>query len=170
MLQASQPQERTVACACGKTRLHLRGRPIVTLACYCADCRNGSAQLEALPAAPRLLDPHGGTEYVLYRKDRFGTEAGSELLRHVKLREPSKTSRVVAACCNSALFMHFADGRHWVPVYRQRFGGDAPPLEMRIAAGSATGRLPADVKRAAGIPLKMVVKLLRSMLPAGLDR
>src|SRR3712207_1577 len=33
---------------------------------------------------------------------------------------------------DSAMFMNFDDGKHWVPVYRARFQGDIRPLQMRI--------------------------------------
>src|ERR1700682_1832784 len=78
----------------------------------------------------------GGTAYILYRKDRVKCSRGALLLKSHKIREKSATNRVVATCCNSAMFLNFDDGKHWVDVYRARFQGDIPPLQMRICTKS----------------------------------
>ena len=90
------------SCACGSVEVKALGKPIVSAACYCDDCQKGAAQLEALPNAPAVRDPGGGTAYVLYRKDRFECSKGAELLKSHKLKDISPTNRVVATCCNSA--------------------------------------------------------------------
>ena len=56
----------------------------------------------------------------------------AELLRSYKLKETSVTNRVVATCCNSAVFVNFDRGPHWVSAYRARFHGELPPLQLRI--------------------------------------
>src|SRR6185437_15716810 len=97
-------------CSCGCVELQAFGRPIVSAVCYCEDCQKGAAQIEALPGAGVVSDPDGGTAYILYRKDRFECSKGAELLSSYKLKESSATNRVVAACCNSAVFINFDKG------------------------------------------------------------
>lgn len=150
-----------VACSCGNVTCEATALPIVAVACYCDDCQAGSRQLEALPDAPRVREADGATEYLLYRKDRFRCCKGRELLKDLRLRETSPTRRVVASCCNSPLYLDFQPG-HWLSVYRARFTGAVPPLQMRIqtrfkpAGPDAQDRVPAY----RGIPLRLVSKLL----------
>jgi len=56
---------------------------------------------------------------------------GSEHLQDNKLKPDSPTRRVVAGCCNSAMFLDFTKG-HWLSMYRGRFPNDAPRVEMRV--------------------------------------
>ena len=105
---------------------------MTSVVCYCDSCQEGSRQIEALTNAAPVLGPDGGTAYILYRKDRIKYAKGAELLRGFKVEEKSTTSRVVSTCCNSAMLMQFDDAKHWVPMYRARFGGEMPPLQWRI--------------------------------------
>src|SRR5260370_32305448 len=132
----------TATCSCGSVELNAFGRPIVRTVCYCGDCRKGADQIEALPGAGPVRDPDGGTAYILYRKDRIECSKGAELLRRYKLKETSVTNRVVAACCNSAVFMDFDRGPHWVSAYRARFHGERPPLQLRICTTSNLDAVP----------------------------
>jgi hypothetical protein len=120
-----------VACSCGKVECEATGTPLVAVVCYCDDCQRGSRQIEMLPNAAPVLGADGGTAYVLYRKDRFECAKGRELLRDLRLEEKSPTRRVVAACCNSAMYLDFEKG-HWVSAYRARFQGAVPPIQMHI--------------------------------------
>ncbi|MDB5977089.1 MAG: uncharacterized protein JWR07_3849 [Nevskia sp.] len=158
-------QNRTVRCSCGSVELETTGAPILGAACYCADCQEAGRQIEQLPNAPRVLDPDGGTDFLLYRKDRVKYIKGAELLLDHKLKEASATRRVVARCCNSALFLDFQKG-HWLSVCRTRFSGDAPPLQMRIQTKSRpqTASDPGDVPSYAGYPPKFMLKLLASRI------
>lgn len=154
----------TASCACGGVELKAFGRPIVSAVCYCDDCQKGADQIEALPAAGAVRDPDGGTAYILYRKDRIACTKGAELLRNYKLKETSITNRVVAACCNSAVFMNFDRGPLWVSAYRARFAGELPPLQARICMKSKPDGvvLPEDVPSYLGYPPGLLVKLLAS--------
>src|ERR1700740_2842170 len=113
-------------CSCGGVELKAVGRPIVSSICYCDDCQRGARQIEALPNAPAVRDPDGGTAYILYRKDRFECSKAATQLGPYKRREASRTNRIVATCCNSAMFMNFDSGLHWVSAYRARFHGELP--------------------------------------------
>ena len=55
---------------------------------------------------------------------------GEALLREYRLKPESTTRRVLATCCNSAMFLEFDKG-HWLSLYRNRFASGAPPIEVR---------------------------------------
>ena len=156
----------TATCSCGRVELKAVGRPITSAVCYCDDCQTGARQIEALPNAGAVADPDGGTAYVLYRKDRIACASGAEWLRSHKLKQASATNRVVATCCNSAMFVNFDRGPHWVSAYRARFHDNLPPLEFRTCtkfkpAGTV---LPGDVPSSRTYPPALVFKLLASRL------
>jgi hypothetical protein len=118
-------------CRCGAVRLEAAGKPIMAATCYCASCQEAGRRLERLPGAPPILNPDGGTDYVLCRKDRVRCVSGQEHLEEHRLKPKSPTRRVVATCCNSALFLDFTKG-HWLTLYRGRIPEGAPPVEMRV--------------------------------------
>lgn len=159
-------------CTCGKVELEALGPPIVSTVCYCDDCQKGSDQIEALPNARAARDGDGGTAYILFRKDRIKCTKGDEHLRGYKLKEASATNRNVAACCNSPMFMNFDRGPHWVSVYRARFQGELPPLQLRICTSSVPDGvvLPDDLPKYAGYPPSLIIKLLASRVAMLLGR
>jgi hypothetical protein len=162
----------TATCSCGGVELKAFGRPIVSSVCYCDDCQKGAAQIEALPNAGAVSDPDGGTAYILYRRDRIECSKGAELLRRYKLKETSVTNRVVATCCNSAVFVNFDRGPHWVSAYRARFHGELPPLQLRMCTKSKPDGvvLPDDVPSYRGYPPGLIFKLLASRVAMLLGR
>jgi hypothetical protein len=147
------------------------GAPILGAACYCGDCQKGGEQIEALDDARAFRDAHGGTPYLLFRKDRVQTVRGSESLRDHRLDEASPTRRVVASCCNTAMYLDFTKG-HWFSIYRARFGEDAPPLQMRIFTKEKRGEepLPGDVPIYPTFPLKFIATLMAARLAMLLRR
>jgi hypothetical protein len=159
-------------CTCGRVVLELKGAPITSLVCYCNDCQAGARQIEALPGAPPVQAPDGGTPYVVYRKDRVQTIEGANLLKALKLRPASPTNRVIASCCNAAMFLNFDDGKHWVDIYRERAGASAPPLKMRVCTKFApkAASVPADVPAYAGYALPFLAKLIGAKLAMLLGR
>jgi hypothetical protein len=86
---------------------------------------------------------------------------GAEHLRDYRIKEGSHTKRVVASCCNSAMFLDFQKG-HWFSVYRARFEGDVPPLQMRVQTKFKPQNIEdrGDVPSHAGYPLKFMFKLV----------
>lgn len=153
-----------IECRCGQVEVALEGEPILTAACHCDDCQAGAARLEALPGAWTIKDAAGGTYCALYRKDRYRVKRGAELLRADKLRAGTPTSRMVATCCNSGLFITYDSGPHWVAVYEPGFGAAAPPLEMRVNTRFAPGPVPDDVPGYKTFPLRFVVSLVKARL------
>ena len=127
-------RSETVECNCGGVSLKVVGGPIVTTVCHCSSCREAGRILESLPGASPILDSDGGTSFVLYRKDRVDCLRGCELLREHRLKAKSPTRRVVAACCNSFMFLDFTKG-HWITLARDRFTDQA-----LIAAAPSQGR------------------------------
>lgn len=163
---------RTVSCACGRVELEIRGKPILCAACYCDDCQEAGRRIEALPGAKPVKGPDGGTEYVVYRKDRVRYTKGAELLQRQKLRDRSPTNRWVAGCCNSAMSINFDDAKFWVDVYRVRFTGERPPLEMRVSTRfKPEGAIvPSDVPQYASYPFRFIAKLLGARIAMMLSR
>ena len=148
-------------CACGQVELEARGAPIIAAVCYCDDCQAGGRQIEALSHAPAVLDADSGARYILYRKDRLRTVKGLERLRPYKLKPASPTTRYVASCCNSAMYLDFAPG-HWFSAYWARFEEPLPPIEMRLQAryrpGGAAPATDAPTYRT--IPLRFMSRLM----------
>jgi hypothetical protein len=164
-MQTTQKQYRA-RCRCGAVELAAYGQPIVASACYCADCQAAARQLATRADAPAVAEPDGGTEYLLFRKDRFACVEGSERLQAFRLNETSATRRMIASCCGSAMLLAFDDARHWVSAYRARFVDDVPPLEMRVCTKFRTSDAPFDarVPSYARYAPRLIVRLLASRL------
>lgn len=162
----------TATCQCGGVELKAVGKPIVCSVCYCDDCQKGAEQIETLPNAGAVRDPDGGTAYILFRKDRIECCKGAGRLKSYKLKKTSVTNRVVATCCNSAMFVNFDKGPHWVSAYRARFHGELPPLQRRICTKFKRDGvvIPADVPSYRGYPPGLIAKLLVSRVAMLLGR
>src|ERR1700761_1817947 len=124
--------ERTsVPCRCGKVELEIVGPPIFRGICYCASCQEAGRRHQATPGVDSVLAEDGGTDCVLYRKDRVRCVQGGDLLEERRLKLDSPTRRMVARCCNTAMFLDFTKG-HWLTVYRGRLADDIPPATIRL--------------------------------------
>ena len=136
--------DHAFTCACGAVEMAFDGEPFFAAACHCDDCQAGGRQIEALPGAARVLGAGEGTEYVMVRRDRIRVVRGAERLRPLKLKPSSKARRVVASCCNTAMYLDNAVA-HWVSVYRDRLGSRARPIERRVMVKFAPeGTVPED--------------------------
>lgn len=156
---------RMSSCACGRVRCQAVGAPILSVVCYCDDCQKGGQEIERLPNAARVLDGDGGTPYLSYRDDRFSCVSGADLLVGYKIKDGSPTQRFVASCCNSGMFLKFGRG-HWVSMYRARFEGDLPPIEMRTQTKYrvADTEIPRDAPGYQTFPMKLIGRLVTSRL------
>jgi len=149
-------------CQCGAVECAGLGAPIGTAVCYCDDCQAAAREIEALPGAPAVMDPDGGTALTLFRARRFSVTRGAERLTAHKLRPESITNRMVASCCNSAMFLAFDKGPHWVSTIRNRIVGDQPPIQFRHMTKYRTSSLPYpdNVKTYPNFPVRFLALML----------
>lgn len=157
---------RTITCACGEVAVEVVGPDIVTATCYCDDCQAAGHKLEALPHHPHVVGPDGGTPYVLHRSYRIRVVRGADRLRPDKLRPQSPSSRMVATCCDTPMYIGFDRGPHWVSIYRDRFGADAPPVTARVQTKFAPdpAAVPDDVPASPGYSSRLLWPLATSFV------
>ncbi|MEO6216455.1 MAG: hypothetical protein ABIO86_10530 [Sphingomonas sp.] len=158
-------------CTCGQVILEAVGVPILSAVCYCESCRSAARQFEQMPGAPAVLNGDGGIDYCLFRKDRVRIVRGGEQLQAHRVTEGSATRRVVAACCNTPMFLDFTSG-HWLTLYRDRLHGNALPLEMGVMAKDlpAGHVLPDDLPTYPTHPARFMIKLLTAWAAMGFRR
>ena len=108
---------------------------------------------------------------ILYRKDRVQCVTGRQHLEAHRLQPGSPTRRLVATCCNSAMFLDFTKG-HWLSMYRKRFPPGAPPLEMRVMTKDrrAGVELADDVPNYRGHSGRFMLKLITAWIAMGFRR
>ena len=158
-----------LSCACGEVHLQVERAPIVSAECHCDSCRAAGARLQTLPAAPRILQPNGGTRFVLYRKDRVRFVKGTERLKEFRLTPTSKTRRVVATCCKTPVFLEFQSG-HWLSLYGFLWAeGTLPPLDLRTMVSDLPEGTPLsdDVPNGKRQSLSFFAKLLGAWIAMG---
>lgn len=158
-----------LACQCGHVRLEVEGEPIITAECHCNSCRSAAQRLDTLPGARPLLEPNGGTRFVLYRKDRVRFQAGDAALKEHRLTPTSGTRRIVATCCSTPVFLEFQAG-HWLSLYAALWPADtAPTLELRtMISDRAPGTpFPDDVPNAKTQSFAFMRKLLGAWIAMG---
>lgn len=123
-------------CRCGDVALLATGAPIMSVECCCTACRDAGRRFERLPGAAPVLTEHGTVPYAMYRKDRVHVTSGAQRLREHRLEAGSPTRRVLAACCNTPLFLELQRG-HWLSVYADLWpAATRPPIEMRTMCRS----------------------------------
>lgn len=136
-----------LSCACGAVHLEARGTPIISTECHCTSCTAAGKRLAAHVSPQAMLTIHGGTRYVLYRKDRVSFLAGAENLREFRLGPDAPTRRVLTSCCNTPVFLEFKGG-HWLSLYSNLWKpDDLPPLQLRTMTQDVPDRsgVPDDV-------------------------
>jgi hypothetical protein len=170
-MSAKQQTSLMASCRCGVVALEVVGPPIVHTACYCASCQQAGRRIEQLAKAPPVLGADGGTDYLLYRKDRVSCLRGGDRLEALRLKPDAPTRRMVAACCNSAMFLDFTKG-HWLTLYSARLPDPLPPLEMRVMTADRPEGvvLPDDVPAYPGHTGRFMGKLLKAWAAMGFRR
>ncbi len=129
------PMTTNLACACGTVRLVVERAPLISSECYCDSCRDAAGRMARLPGGRRVDNAAGGTHFVLYRKDRVRIPAGQDELRAFRVKPGSPTRRVIAACCNTPMFLEFKGG-HWMSLYAGLWPrGTAPAAQIRTMTG-----------------------------------
>jgi hypothetical protein len=165
------PGPRVASCACGRVTFELTGKPILSAACYCTSCQEAGRLLDAPSPTPGVVGRDGGTEYVLFRKDRVRLVTGAEQLEAHRLKPESPTRRVRAKCCQSAMFLDMTKG-HWLSIYRARIVNGAPPIEMRVMTNERPVGEPlaTDVANYAAHSGQFMLRLLGAWLAMGFRR
>jgi hypothetical protein len=80
---------------------------------------------------------------------------GQQYLEEHRLKPDSPTRRVIAKCCNSAMFLDFTKG-HWLSMFRNRF-----PTGVELAD---------DVPNYSGHSGKFMLKLIAAWIAMGFRR
>jgi hypothetical protein len=161
-------QVLVASCRCGQTAIEASGKPIASVSCYCRSCQEAGRLLEALPGAPVLRDPDGGTRCLVFRKDRVRMAKGADRLQEHRLKSDSPTRRVVATCCNTPMFGDYTRG-FWLALYRGRLPDGVAPLEMRVMTRErrAGTELPDDVPNCHGHSGRYMWRLLATWVAMG---
>jgi hypothetical protein len=162
---------RIATCHCGKVTFEAIGSPILTVSCYCTSCQEAGRRFEQLASAPPVLESDGGTGMILYRKDRVRCMTGQQYLEEHRLKPESPTRRVIATCCNSAMFLDFTKG-HWLSMFRNRFPNGAPAIDVRVMTGERRGgvEFADDVPNHSGLSGKVMLKLIAAWIAMGFRR
>jgi hypothetical protein len=149
-------------CRCGAVEVGAWGEPIIVNACYCDDCQTAAQRLAASANLGPVASADGGTEFMLFRRDRIACTRGADYLQAMRLTDTSKTRRMIAGCCATLMYMAFDDRRPWVPAFRSSFGADAPPVEMRICTRFRRSQEKAEdgLRSHPGYPPAMIVRFL----------
>jgi hypothetical protein len=149
-------------CRCGAVEVCAWCEPLAVSACYCEDCQTAARRLAASADLAPAASVDGGTEFMLFRRDRIACTRGTDRLQAMRLTDASKTRRMIAGCCATPMYLAFDDKRPWVSAFRASFGTAAPPLEMRICTRfrrseeNAEDGLPSHP----GYPPTMMVRIL----------
>ena len=162
-------QSIAIGCACGHTRLRVRGAPILVSECLCDSCRAAAARLAKLPGGSDILTAYGATPSAEYRKDRVEIVAGSESLREFRLKPGAGSRRIVATCCNTPVFLEMK-GAHWLSLYTHLWPEDARPKpELRTMTGDLpeASALPADIPNLRTHTMSFYAKLLGAWIAMG---
>ena len=164
-------ESTSASCRCGKVELQILGAPILRGICYCASCQEAGRRHQAAPGADSILAEDGGTDYVLYRKDRVRCVRGGDLFEQRRLKPDSPTRRMYTRCCNTAMFLDFTKG-HWLTVYRGRLPNDIPPATMRMMTAERPEGviLPNDMANYPRHSGKFMLKLLGAWMAMGFRR
>jgi hypothetical protein len=149
-------------CRCGAVELGAWGAPIAVNACYCDDCQAAAQRLAASADGAPSVSADGGTEFMLFRRDRIACIRGADRLQAMRLTEATKTRRMIAGCCATPMYLAFDDKRPWVSAFRAGFGADAPPVEMRICTRFRRSEAKAEdgLPSHRGYPPAMMVRIL----------
>ena len=96
-------------CRCGAVEIGAWGEPIVVTTCYCDDCQAAAKRLAESANVALAAHDDGGTEFMLFRRDRIACTRGAENLQAMRLTAASKTRRMIAGCCATPMYVGFDD-------------------------------------------------------------
>lgn len=156
-----------IACECEKVKYQASAAPIVTAVCYCEDCQDAGDIIETFDDVKPFREADGGTPYVTLHDRHWTALEGEALLKAVKLKPDSPTTRYVTTCCHSPLFIKFESG-FWTSSYRMRYE-NPPPLEWRNKIAKRRSSLPYtdDIPRFKTFPLRLFGRLFKAWIFKG---
>ncbi|HZM34048.1 MAG TPA: hypothetical protein VFC18_06080 [Burkholderiales bacterium] len=167
MRASSEGRQVYVAkCRCSRVVLQAQGPPLAHICCYCDDCQAAARKIDAREGGCSGQGPDGGTPSLLFRRDRIRFVQGEELLTVLRVREPTHTDRLIAACCNTAITQRHYNGWPHCGVKSHLFEPPIPPLELRIYTRYAPD--PSAVSRDVPCARGASLRLVRRLLPAAL--
>ncbi len=157
--------KRVSTCECGRVVCEAIGEPIVSAVCYCVDCQAAAANILTNYPKASVCEPDGGTAYSTFRDNQWICVQGGDLLVGVKLHEKSPTTRFIAKCCHSAIYLKYSRG-FWVSTYRTQFKDPLPSLEWRnkIIARQSELPFPDDIPRFKGFPMRLFGRLMKAKI------
>lgn len=157
--------KRVSTCECGRVEFEASGEPIVSAVCYCVDCQAAAKTIKDRFEKADVSENDGGTAYSTFHENQWVCVRGKDLLEGVTLNEKSPTTRYVASCCQSPIYLKFKHG-FWVSTYRAQFRDPLPPLEWRnkIASRKSDLPFPDDIPRFKGFPLRLFWRLIKAKL------
>src|SRR5260370_34492620 len=100
--------------------------------------------------------------------DRVESMMGQQNHEEHRPKPDTPPRRVIAKCCNSAMFLDFTKG-HWLSMFRNRFPIGAPPLEMRVMTKERRVgvELADDLPNCSGHSGKFMLKLIAAWIAMG---
>ncbi len=161
----------TSSCRCGQVKFTLQGPRILRISCYCTSCRAASDGFVREYGSPPVAGADGGTDLVLYRKDRIAQATGAAQLAERRLKPESPTRRLVATCCGTPMVMDFTKG-HWLSFYRAQLPADGSAPDMRVMTQDRPSgvTLPDDIPQYPRRSGSLLWKLLSTWAAMGLRR
>jgi hypothetical protein len=152
-------------CQCGAVEISVWAQPMMVATCYCDDCQAAGQRHAALGGSAPMSIADGGTEFMVFRRDRVACTRGADRLQATKLTSHTKTRRMIASCCSTPMYVTFDDKRPWVSAFRAPFGAEVPPVEMRICTRFRRSNEIVDdgVRSHPGYPPAMMMRILAAL-------
>ena len=99
--------------------------------CCCNSCRDAGERFLKLSPDASTFAANGTVTFVMQRNDRLTIMTGEEYLAVHRLDETATTSRVLATCCNTPMYLQMKGG-HWASIYGTLWDEDQRPApQMR---------------------------------------
>lgn len=111
--------------------MDLHGAPFMVVACCCNSCRDAGARFLTLSPDASTFAENGTVPFVMQRNDRLTVVSGQEHLAVHRLNDTATTSRVLATCCHTPMYLQMKGG-HWASIYGTLWDeGQRPAPQMR---------------------------------------
>lgn len=120
-----------LSCRCGDVSLAMNGSPFMVVECCCNSCRDAGERFLALSPEAATFAHNGAVPFVMQRNDRVNITHGKEHLAVHRLDVTATTSRVLATCCSTPMYLQMKGG-HWMSLYGTLWRDEQRPTpEMR---------------------------------------